>query len=94
MSLRAAPVAVELAAFLEASFYGHVLEVEGYLRVLLCHALQEFTRGLVGKIALDVDGAYFAVGQKFAHAVCQFHQQHARILAAAHRDEHLVTVLD
>ena len=93
-ALRAAPVAVELAAFFEAGFYGDVLEIERDLRVFFCHALQEFTGRLVCKIALDVDGGKFALGPEFAEACGEFHQQHARILAAACGDEHAISVFN
>ena len=93
-ALRAAPVAVELASFLESPFHRHVLEEEWNLRVLRCELLQKISRRLVREVALDMDGAYFAVGQKLPHATREFHQQHARILATAHRNEYLVTVLD
>ena len=93
-ALRAAPVAVELAAFFEAGFYGDVLEIERDLRVFFCHALQEFTGRLVCKIALDVYGSDFAIGQKLAHSTCKFHQQYAGILTAAYSDKHLVSVFN
>ena len=93
-ALRAAPVAVEFAAFLEATFNGDIFEEKRNLRVLLCHALQEFARSLVGKVALDVDCPDFAVRQELAHAAGKLHQEHAGILAAAYRDQHLVAVFN
>ena len=93
-ALRAAPIAIELAAFLEAGFYGDVLKVEWHLRVFFCHALQEFAGRLVRKIALDVDGGEFALGAEFAEARCEFHEEYAGILATACGDEHAVTVFN
>ena len=93
-ALGAAPVAVQLAAFFKSTFYCHVLEEKRNLRILRRHPLQEFSRGLVCKVALDVDGGDFAVGQKTAHAGGQFHQQHAGILAAADGNQHLVAVFN
>ena len=93
-ALRAAPIAVELAAFLEAGFYGDVFKVEGYLRVFFCHALQEFAGRLVCKVALDVDGGEFALGPEFAETCCKFHEEYAGILATACGDEHAVSVFN
>ena len=93
-ALRAAPVTVEFAAFLEARFYGDVLKVERYLRIFFRHALQKFARRLVCKIALDVDGGKFALGPEFAESSGEFHQQHARIFATACGDEHAVSVFN
>ena len=76
-ALRAAPVAIELATFLETCFYGDVFKVEWHLRVFFCHALQKFAGSLVCKIALDVDGGKFAFGPEFAESCGEFHQQHA-----------------
>lgn len=93
-ALRAAPVTVEFAAFLEARFYGDVLKVERYLRIFFRHALQKFARRLVCKIALDVDGGKFALWPEFAESCGEFHQQHAGILTAACGDEHAVSVFN
>ena len=93
-ALRAAPVAVELAAFLETSFDGNVLEEEWNLRILFGHALQEFARSLVGKVALDMDRSDFAVRQEFSHTARELHQQHAGILASAYGDQYLVAVFN
>lgn len=93
-ALRAAPIAIELAAFLEAGFYGDVFKVEWHLRVFFCHALQEFAGRLVCKIALDMDGGEFALGAEFAEACGEFHQEYAGILATACGDEHAVTVFN
>ena len=60
-ALRAAPVAVELATFLESAFDGDILEEERNLRILFRHALQKFARGLVCKVALDMDCANLAI---------------------------------
>ena len=93
-TLRAAPIAIQLAAFLEAGLYGDVLKVEWHLRVFFCHALQEFAGRLVCKIALDVDGGEFALGAKFAEACGEFHQEDAGILATACSDEHAVSIFN
>ena len=93
-ALRAAPVAVEAMAFLEPAFHRHVLEVEWYLRVLRRHPLQEFPRGLVGEVALDMYRPDFAVRQELPHAGGEFHQEHARILPARNGNEHLVAVFN
>lgn len=93
-ALRAAPITVQLAAFLEARFYGDILKVERHLRVFICHALQKFAGRLVCKIALDVDGGKFAFGPEFAESRGELHQQHARILATACSDEHAVPVFN
>ena len=93
-ALRAAPIAIELATFLEAAFYGDILKVKRYLRIFFCHALQKFAGCLVCKIALDMDGGEFALGPEFAEACGEFHQQYARILAAAGGDEHAVAVFN
>ena len=92
--LGTAPIAVQLTAFFKSTFYRHVLKEERDLRVLRRHPLQEFPRGLVRKVALDVDGGDFAVGQKTAHTAGQFHQEHAGILAAANGNQHLVAVFN
>lgn len=93
-ALRAAPIAVQLAAFLEACFYGDILKVERYLRIFFCHALQKFARSLVCKVALDVDGGKFALGPEFAESSGELHQQYAGILAAACSDEHAVSIFN
>lgn len=93
-ALCAAPIAIQLAAFFEAGFYGDVLKVEWHLRVFFCHALQEFAGRLVCKIALDVDGGKFALGAEFAEACGEFHQEYAGILATARGDEHAVSVFN
>ena len=93
-ALRAAPIAIQLAAFFETGFYGDVLKIEGDLRVFFCHALQEFAGSLVCKIALDMDGGEFALGAEFAEACSEFHQEYAGILATACSDEHAVTVFN
>ena len=93
-ALRAAPIAIQLAAFFEAGFYGDVFKVEWYLRVFFCHALQEFAGRLVCKIALDMDGGEFALGAEFTEACGEFHQEYAGILATACSDEHAVSVFN
>ena len=93
-ALRTAPVTVQLAAFLEASFYGDILKVKRYLRIFFCHALQKFARSLVCEIALDMDRGQFAFGPEFAESCGELHQQHARILATACGDEHAVSVFN
>ena len=75
-ALRAAPVAVQLTAFLEARFYGDILKVERHLRVFFCHSLQKFAGSLVCKIALDVDGGKFAFWPEFAESCGELHQQY------------------
>ena len=72
-ALRAAPVAIELATFLETCFYGDVFKVERHLRVFFCHALQKLARSLVCKITLDVDGSKFALRPEFAESCGEFH---------------------
>jgi len=93
-ALCAAPIAIQLAAFLEAGLYGDVLKVEWYLRVFISHPLQEFAGCLVCEIALDVDGGEFALGAEFAEACGEFHQEDAGILATARGDEHAVSVFN
>jgi len=93
-ALRAAPIAVELAAFFEAAFYGYVFKIKRHLRIFFSHALQKFAGGLVCKVALDVDGCEFALGPEFAEACSKLHQEYARILAAACGNQHAVSVFN
>ena len=93
-ALRAAPIAVEFAAFLQSTLNGDVLKVEGNLRVFFGHALQEFAWRFVCKIALDVDGGEFAVGTEFAEARREFHEEYAGILASAYGNQHAVAVFN